>query len=232
VTNSTRRPNLDIAFVARKIGAMSTAAKPFDYAAFIEELRVLRDSFSDQSLIHRTYDADEFKLWRHQLSDLIDRIEARGYDINCHIRGRQFRVFSYSPITQREQQAVFDRALADTMIELGTIINNFERYGDPGAATPTSAPIPTPSQDFETKQPLEWRKEATLSWYFKHTPAATLWTIGAVVSSLIVGAFFLGIFVEKRLPEAKPAVTSVPAAKVLPQDHASSPPLPPSAGPK
>lgn len=202
--------------LACRIGVMSTTTKPFDYAAFIGELRALRDSFSNPPSNHRTRDSLEFKLWRHQVSDLIDRIEAKGYDINCRISDRQFRVMSYASISPREQQAAFDKAHAETMIEINTIISNFEKYGDPKATPPAPAIAPSPPPGHAPKQPLEWNKEATFMWYLKNTPVATLWAFGVVVFGLIGGALLVGIFIEKRWPEAKPPVVADQASKVLP----------------
>ena len=201
---------------------MSTVAapKPFDYAAFIHELSILRDSFVNAPANHRTHNSQEFKLWRHQIIDLIDRIQAKGYDINCRISGRQFRVMSYASISPREQQAAFDRAHAETMIELNTIISNFEKYGDP-KATHQAAPALSPSPDHAPRQPLEWNKEATLMWYLKNTPATTLWSFGACVCALVTGAFLLGIMIEKRWPDAKPLVAADSALKILPPQYQS-----------
>ncbi len=204
--------------IARRIGVMSTTTKPFDYSAFIDELGVLRDSYANPPSDHRTRDSLEFKQWRHQVSDLIDRIEAKGYDINCRISSRQFRVMTSAPISPREQQAAFDKAHAETMIELNTIIGNFEKYGDPKATPPAQVQALSPHPDVAPKQMLEWDKEATLMWYLKNTPAATLWGFGVIVFGLIGGAILLGITIEKRWPEAKPPVVADPASMVLPPE--------------
>jgi hypothetical protein len=215
--------------VAGRIRVMDNTTKPFDYAAFINELSALRDSYANPPPNHRTHDSLGFKQWRHQVSDLIERIQVKGYDINCRIGGRQFRVMSYASISPREQQAAFDKAHTETMIELNTIISNFEKYGDPKATPPAPALGPSPHPDFAPKRPLEWNKEATLSWYAKNTPAGTLWGFVAVVFGLIVGAFFLGIAVEKRLPEAKPPLVADQASKVLPKDQTPAASQPVSA---
>lgn len=209
----------DAAQIGGKIHNMDITIKPFDYAAFINELTVLRDSFANPPLNHRTHDSLEFKQWRHQIGDLIERIESRGYDINCRIGQRRFRVMSYGAISPRELQKAFDNAHAETMIELNTIISNFEKYGDPRATSPATALEPSIPSDFAQKKPLEWKKDATLLWYFNNTPIGTLWGFGVVFASLILGAFFLGIAIEKRWPEAKPPVVAEQASKVLSSDH-------------
>jgi hypothetical protein len=208
---------MDASHLAGRIHTMNITTKPFDYAAFIEELRVLRDSYADPPSNHRTYDSLEFKQWRHRLSDLIDRIEAKGYEINCGIGHRQFRVMSYASISSREQQAVFSKAHAETMIELNTIISNFEKYGDPNLTPAVPALTPSHPPESTTVKPLEWNKEATLSWYVKNTPVATLWGFVAVVFFMLVGAYGVGVAVEKRWPEAKSRAVSDLASTALPQ---------------
>lgn len=208
---------------------MDKTTAPFNYAAFINELTVLRDSFANPPLNHRTHDSLEFKQWRHQVSDLIERIESTGYDINCRIGQRRFRVMSYGSITPREQQETFNNAHAETMIELNTIINNFEKYGDPKATSPVPALESSISPDFANKKPLQWEKEATLMWYLNNTPAVTLWGFGVVFVSLVLGAFFLGIAIEKRWPEVKPPVVSEQPLKALPNDHTLATSQPASA---
>ena len=212
-----------------RIRNMDITINPFNYAAFIKELTDLRDSFANPPLNHRTHESIEFKQWRHQVSDLIERIESKGYDINCRIGQRRFRVMSYGSISRRELQEAFDNAHAETMIELNTIINNFEKYGDPKARSSVPVLDPLIFPDFEKKKPLEWKKEATLMWYFNNTPAVTMWGFGVVIVSLILGAFLLGIAIEKRWPEAKPPVVSEQALKASPSDHTLATSKPASA---
>ena len=189
--------------------ATAVMPKPFDYAAFVNELRILRDSYANPPSNHRTCDSGEFKQWRHQVSDLIGRIELMGYNINCRINSRQFRVIAYAVTSTREQQAAFDKAHADTMIELNTIISNFEKYGDPHGTsrTPVQTPSPSYSAPIQTP-PLEWTKDATLMWYLKNTPLRTLWTFGTIFVAAMGAAFWTGTVFEKRWPEAKPPVAT------------------------
>lgn len=207
---------------------MSTAPKPFDYTAFIDELSGLRESFSNPPPNHRCHDSSAFKLWQHRVIDLIDRIEAQGYRINCGIRLRRFRVTAYAPVSPAAQQKAFDRALAETTIELDTIISNFEKYGDPRQPSPAPALAITPSRESTPGQPLEWNKDATFGWYLKHTPARTLWGFVVSVGGLVVGAFFSGMYVEKRLPEARSPTSLDKGSKVVPPEQrpAASPPAP------
>lgn len=205
---------------------MSTAPKPFDYTAFIDELSGLRESFSNPPPNHRCHDSSAFKLWQHRVIDLIDRIEEQGYRINCGIRLRRFRVLAYAPVSPAAQQKAFDGALAQTMIELDTIISNFEKYG---VSPPAPALAITPSRESTSGQPLEWNKEATLGWYLKHTPARTLRGFVASVLSLVVGAFLFGMYVEKRWPEAR-SITSVDkGSKVVPLEQTPAASRPESA---
>lgn len=195
---------------------METKSNLFDYAAFIYELRALRDSYANPPLNHRNRESLTFKEWRHHVSDLIERMGKKGYDINCRISQRQFRVMSSGPTSPHLQQKTFDNAHAETMIELNTIISNFEKYGDP-KATPLAQALETlvPLGSAQ-KEPLKFEKEATLSWYFKNTPVGTLWKFGGVSLAVISAAFYGGMTKEKLWPEAKPsAIASQPASAAL-----------------
>lgn len=103
----------------------------FDYAAFIEELRMLFARGKALRTDERNLDSEIFRRWRHETRDLIDRINRLRYDIKCSIETRAFQVLSYSSVSAKGQQQAFDRDFEDTLSELDLVVARFDKYGDP-----------------------------------------------------------------------------------------------------
>lgn len=110
---------------------------------------------------------------------------------------------TYGSISDRKQQEVFENGVGETIIELYTIINHFEKYGDPKSRSTDSAQVNLSSNEISKKEQLVWIKEANFTWFLRNTPVNTLWGFGAVIVGLIVGSFIFGMHVEKRWPETK-----------------------------
>ncbi len=190
--------------------------KVFDYAAFIAELRVLRDSFATPPANHRTHDSQSFKQWKHELTDLMTRIEAQGYSINCGIRGRQSRIISLGSMSSRENAAEFDRDHIATMIELDTIISRYETYGDPKG--PTTTKDESSNQQKAALDPKTVFNEK-LTWPVvrDHMPLSWWWALFAGGSVLLGAAFTVGKWVGEH--SMAPSQTS----QVAPTPTASKP---------
>jgi len=214
-------PRRTLQQVAQRIGVMSNTTKPFDYAAFVDELRVLRDSYADPPPNHRNAESLAFKQWRHQLSDLIGRIEAKGYHINCRVNERRFRETASWSQPARDRKSAFDTAHAETMIELDAIISNFQKYGDP--KEPPQVPLlASLHADPAPRERLEWNKEATFSWYLQNTPVGTIWAFMGIVATLMYGSYRVGVTVERWWPEVKPSAATDHELKTVPKVQSPS----------
>lgn len=111
------------------------------YHQFIDELRPLLGQAQELAHLKQLHEDPAFRKWRHEVTDLLERIEQATYSINCSIRERLFDErgsYAYSP-TPSERLAAYDRDLQDTIVELGTIISRFEKFGDPKSEKKESA---------------------------------------------------------------------------------------------
>ncbi|MGB8409276.1 MAG: hypothetical protein WCE58_05135, partial [Gallionella sp.] len=115
---------------------------------------------------------------------LISAIEDCGYSIDCSVSSRIFQIFAYGSIEQAEEIARYNRDLQDTVNELETAINLFDKYGDPKGQKQPEAP-----QRRETE--LEWPQKITISWLSKHTPV-DLWLkfVGVLIDAFLLGIGF------------------------------------------
>ena len=155
-----------------------------EYADFIAELRTLRDEAASLRNFPDTHHDPKFRKWRHQVTALISAIEDCGYSIDCGISSRLFQVASYGPVTRAEQIARYNRDLQDSVNEIETSINHFDKYGDPKGDKASEEPR-------KHEQELEWPQKMSLSWLFKHAPIG-LWLkfISALVAVFLFGIAF------------------------------------------
>ena len=96
---------------------------------------------------------------------------------------RAFSVASYGPVTRAEQIARYNRDLQDSVNEIETSINHFDKYGDPKGDKASEEPR-------KHEQELEWPQKMSLSWLFKHAPIG-LWL--KFISALVAAVFIFGI---------------------------------------
>lgn len=198
---------------------LPSVPRTFDYPAFIAELRVLRDSFANPPTNHRNHLSPEFQRWKHELCDLIARVEsACGVGVNTAIRGRRFQVMALGSITPREQLEAFNQAHTETMIELDTILSNYEKYGDPTAKLNGAPVIASPEEP--PVERLKWNKEATLRWYVENTPATTM----MAVLLAFFAVFSAGYGVAQWKAELPKTATVEALGSVLPQSNSASQP--------
>jgi hypothetical protein len=104
--------------------------RPFNYAAFISELRELNEMARELVRSNQHAPSQVFRQWRHTLQDLITRVNRLGYSVNTKEHSRLFRVKS-SIATREENNEAFMRDMHDTWIELDLVIRQYEMYGDP-----------------------------------------------------------------------------------------------------
>ncbi|PUB72221.1 MAG: hypothetical protein DBP03_17675 [gamma proteobacterium symbiont of Ctena orbiculata] len=150
------------------------------YEDFAAEVRDYLQEANNLFDLKKVDEDPAFRKWRHNLTDLIQRIEDNGYEINCSIQNRLFYQqgsYTYDP-SQKDHIDAFNRDLQDTIVELETIVNKYDKYGDPKAAKSTS----------EEKKQLEWPQKITLSWLYTHAPFS-LWakTVGFLLAAFVLG---------------------------------------------
>src|SRR6516164_11457711 len=103
--------------------------KPFDYAAFVDEIT---DLVEVGETLHERHSASEgFRRWQHELQDLINRTRRIGYPVNCGVAQRHFSS-DFSDLADNPVElnsTAFERDMADTLMEQRLIIANFRKYG-------------------------------------------------------------------------------------------------------
>lgn len=149
------------------------------YRQVVDELRPLIEQARALFDLDGIHENSAFRKWRHEVTDLIERIEDAEYSVNCSIGERHFDElgsYTYTP-SSRDRLAAFNRDLQDTINELATIVERFEKFGDPkaadvvvGAATPLKAP-----------------EKITAAWLWDNAPMS-LWWIVIVAAVAIFGA--------------------------------------------
>lgn len=197
----------------------------FTYAAFIEELRGLIERAGSLFDRAKRGEDEDFRRWRHEVTDLISRIESRKYRINCNVVYRVFDEhgsYTYSP-SKAERLATYNRDLQDTITELETLVTHFDKYGDPKAEPPAKSAAPPSHQALAP--PVELSKllppeKVTPAWLWQHA-TVTLWLQGA---GLLAASFAIGLAVGQSalFAELYPRVTSPAATASAPSLAASS----------
>lgn len=99
------------------------------YSQFIGELRALLERGKTLYDLDGRHEDPGFQRWRHEVTDLIKRIEHEGYDTNCHIAERLFDVEygSYKGNPTPGRIAAYNLDLQDTLNELEIIIGRFDK---------------------------------------------------------------------------------------------------------
>ena len=155
-----------------------------EYADFIRDLRGLKDEAGALFNLQQTHHDPVFRRWRHRVTALISAIENCGYSIDCSIASRLFDIATYGSVTWTKRIERYNRDLQDTVNELDTIIDHFDRYGDPKGQTAAAPALPPLAE-------LEWPQKITLSWLFKHAPI-DIWLkfAGALGAAFLIGIGF------------------------------------------
>jgi hypothetical protein len=199
---------------------METLTKPFNYAAFIEELRILRDSFAEPPENHQTNESIVFKQWRHQVIDLIQRIRSQGYSINCSIELRRFRItYGYGQPSIHQHKEFFNKAHSETMIEINTIIDNYEKYGaprNPLLASALSQTALNSSGSDQQRRKEKWDADSPLSWYWQNIPARIMVRVGIFFCTVIGTAFCAGVIFNVLWPNSLLSAAIKQSSMLLP----------------
>lgn len=169
--------------------------KPFDYAAFIEQLMAMVDRARAFTAAERYREDAAFRKWKHEVEDLIARIVRLRYDVNTKLNTRQFQVLGYGSYSKGDQQKAFNKDLDDTVMELDVVIENYKRHGDPKAdkirpdkglieANAVTAPA-------AEREPLKPPEKVTFKWLWEHMSI----TVGGTLMAAMGIAFTAGITV-------------------------------------
>ena len=163
----------------------------FTYAEFIAELEPLLQAGKSLFDVPGRRQSEPFRKWRHELTDSLSHIERNGYKINCSIAFRDFDVGDENNplLAARENSPLFARDLQDTIMEIETLIERFNRFGDPGQITQSLPTHPSTSAVLDVRSELKVPERLTLAWLWQHAPLS-LWTTAA---GALVAAFALGL---------------------------------------
>ena len=153
------------------------------YKQFVKELPSLIEEAESLKPAARFDKDPQFRKWRHRVTELIKQIEDQGYLVNCNIKIRRF-----GPDRQRSPREGYVGDLADTMIELETIVDHYNKFGAPKQESSTlklieSGHVPT-------------IREMILSLRVHHGWKTLIVIIGIIVSLLSIG-FTVGVIYQK-----------------------------------
>jgi hypothetical protein len=155
------------------------------YENFIKDLRPLvvrGQALYDRS--SRIKDPD-FRRWKFEVTDLINRIQSEKYAVNCSIATRSFASYGGS-YTGSDKHAIvaYNLDLKDTINELEILIERYDKHGAPNPRTPRSSAAP--SNELQPPKPL------TPDWLWRHMPISWwAYIVGALVAFFSAG-FKLG----------------------------------------
>lgn len=137
------------------------------YNQFIDALEPLIEEAKNLFDREELDEGQDFRRWRHQVTDLIHRIKDEGYSVDSSMAGRYFDN-TYYMATKQERLDAYNRDLQDTVDELKTIAARYRQFGEPRKSA-RSGNISNLS--------------ASLSKIIKHP---IWWVIGGAVSIVII----------------------------------------------
>lgn len=126
------------------------------YKQFIAALEPLIEETNHLFDREELDEGQEFRRWRHQVTDMICRIKDEGYTVDSSMSGRYFDN-TYYMATKQERLDAYNRDLRDTVDELKAIVEKYSQFGEPrksgksGNASNLSA-----SLSKITKHPIWW----------------------------------------------------------------------------
>lgn len=176
---------------------MSDAAslRPFDYPAFIEGLKQLRDQVDTFEEEDRDHGAPVFVRWLDSLKYLLDKVDRLGFrHVICRVQERQFTAPDRSEFkTPKIRRIYFDRGLSDTLVEIDRILWEYKNFGEPLRSqeplhTATGAPGSAASTGTEEKS-AGVQEKYSYGWWRDHFPLPLLLSVLVVIA----GAFGLGL---------------------------------------
>ncbi|HXH64496.1 MAG TPA: hypothetical protein VNH42_03175 [Mariprofundaceae bacterium] len=110
------------------------------YSQFIDALEPLIEGAKTLFDREELDEGQDFRRWRHQLTELIHRIEDEGYAVNCSLAGRYFDE-PYYMATRQERLDAYNRDLQDTVNELKAVVAGYGQSGEPGKSVKSGASL-------------------------------------------------------------------------------------------
>jgi hypothetical protein len=155
----------------------------FTYKQFVDEVRRLAQEAEGLRGLDLLDEDPRFRKWRHELTDMLERVGSIGYEPNCKVVYRQFSFpsarYGRGP-SQEERISRFVHEINDTQIELNTIISNYDKFG---------APAGKRKEDSNT---LKAPENVTLAWLWNHVPAKLWWSAAIMFLAVLSTGIFLG----------------------------------------
>ncbi len=144
-----------------------------------------------------------FRRWRHRVTELINLIEVQGYRVNCNINIRRFR--GQGGYTSAKIEGyVLD--LNDTIIELKTIVDHYHKYD-----------VPKKIEKANESNLIKSGLIPTIREILLSLPIHKLWmTVAAILAFLGIifyAGFYAGTFYEKYTSVESKAVIQDESAK-------------------
>lgn len=172
------------------------------YKEFVEELSPFIEEAEGLKRADRRDKDPNFRRWRHRVTELIIQIKEQGYSVSCPIYNRQFRGFG-DTLSKIEG---YVRDLNDTIIELETIVDHYDKYGVPKKAERTNEANSIKSGLIPTI------RELLLS-----LPFDQVWKMLAAIITILgiifYAGFYAGTFYEKHFFVESEAVIKDESAK-------------------
>ena len=144
----------------------------------------------------------KFRNWRHRVTELINQIEIEGYRVNCNIYNRQFRGFG-DALSKIEG---YVRDLSDTIIELETIVDNYDKYG-----------VPKKIEKANESNSIKSGLIPTIRELLLSLPFDQVWKMLAAIITILgiifYAGFYSGTFYEKHFSVESEAVIKDESAK-------------------
>jgi hypothetical protein len=152
-----------------------------NYTDFIDEIKPLLEEARTLFDLEQLHDDPAFRKWRHRLTTTITSIEEKNYWIDCDVASRSFDIFTYSFVSKKERTAAYNRDLQDTINELETIIDHFEKYGVPQRQQDSNSAVANPKAAKESQNPAATKSDGkTLKEKFESHPVVWGLTLLAV----------------------------------------------------
>lgn len=110
------------------------------YDQFIDALGPLIEEAKSLFDREELDEGQDFRRWRHQVTDLIQRIQDEGYVVNFSMEGRYFDE-PYYMATKQERLDAYNRDLQDTVNELEAVVTGYRQSGEPGKSVKSGASL-------------------------------------------------------------------------------------------
>jgi hypothetical protein len=148
------------------------------YQTFIGELRRLAGQIDTLRNEKQMDEAPAFRLWRHELQSLFSQIKQAGYELPGKMDSEVRRFGGLTEYGERAGFRAYQRDMDDTANELRTIINAYERDGEPPRRTAGGG----------LRAPLAAPEKVTWPWIRDNVPLPFALKVGAAALGVIAVA--------------------------------------------